>query len=229
LAYPENPKTVVIQNEYYPGGLTELQVWKHYQKYKNMVIAGIDKSAVTLWVFVDINKSIVKRKVFNSPFTITGENYDKVITGRTVSISSELKKMTNNIIIDVDPGSGVNESQIKDCVRVLLDSAVSELPYVVRKKVISTAKGYHVHLILNKKMSIDSLRTITGRLLSMDFKDVYLVNSKNPKSNEINLDLTPMNPRGLHQIPYALCRNGLMSMDVTDYLVSFNRRSAIIK
>lgn len=229
MAHPENPKTVVIQNEYYPGGLTELQVWKHYQKFKNRVISEIDKTAVTLWVFIDVNKPIVKRKVFNSPFTITGENYDKVITGRTVSISSELKQTTNNIIIDIDPGSGVNESQIKDCVRVVLDSAVSELSYVVRKRVISTAKGYHLHLILDKKMNINSLRTIATRLLSMDFKDTYLINSKNPKSNEINLDLTPMNPRGLHQTPYALCRNGLMSMDVTDYLVSFNRRSAIIK
>lgn len=229
MSYPENPKTVVIQNEFYPGGLTELQIWKHYQKFKNKIISEIDKTAVMLWIFVDINKPIVKRKVFNNPFTITKENYDKVITGRTVSIASELRLTTNNIIIDIDPGVGVNEIQMKECVRNILDSAISTLPYVIRRRVISTANGYHIHLILNKKMNIRSIRGIAIKLLTMDFRDTYLINSKNPQSKEINIDLTPISPRGLHQTPYALCRNGLMAMDVTDYLAGFNRRSSIIK
>lgn len=229
MSYPEHPNTAVIQNEFYPGGLTELQIWKHYQKFKNKIISEIDKNAVMLWIFTDINKPIVKRKVFNNPFTITKENYDRIITGRTVSIASELKSSTNNIIIDIDPGLGVTEFQVKECIRNILDSSISTLPYVSRRRVISTANGYHIHLILNKKMNIKSIRSIAIKLLNMDFRDTYLINSKNPKSNEINLDLTPITPRGLHQTPYALCRNGLMAMDVTDYLGSFNRRSVIIK
>lgn len=229
MAYPENPRTIVIQNEYYPGGLSELQVWKHYQKFKDNIISEIDKTAVCLWLFIDINKSIVKRKVLNSPFTIINSNFDKVMTGRTVSVSSELSSNTNKIIIDVDPGNGVNEYQIKECVRDILDSTISNIPQISQKRIISTASGYHIYLILNRKMNINTIRSMTLRLLSTDFKDVYLINTKNPQSNEINLDLTPIVPRGLHQTPYALCRNGLMSMDVTDYLSSFNRRSAIIK
>lgn len=229
MAYPENPKTVVIQNEYYPGGLTELQVWKHYQKFKNNIISEINKNAVCMWLFIDVNKSIVKRKVFNSPFTITDSNYDKVITGRTVSISSELNKNTNKIIIDVDPGDGVNEYQLKECVKTILDSTLSNLSQVVKRRVISTANGYHVYFEMNKKMNVDKIRAMVIRLLSTDFRDTYLINTKNPQSNEINLDLTPIVPRGLHQTPYTLCRNGLMSMDVTDFFSVFNRRSAIIK
>jgi len=229
LSYPEHPNTVIIQNEFYPGGLTELQVWKHYQKFKDKIISEIDKTAVSLWVFIDINKSIIKRKVLNSPFTITKDNYDKVMTGRVVSISSELNTTTNKIIIDIDPGQGVNEFQIKECVRDILDSTISNLSQVVQKRIISTANGYHIYLILNKRMNINSIRMMTTKLLTTDFKDTYLINTKNPQSNEINLDLTPIVQRGLHQTPYALCRNGLMAMDVTNYLSSFNRRSAIIK
>ena len=229
MSYPENPNTVVIQNQYYPGGLTELKIWKHYQKFKNRIISEIDKSAVAIWIFSEMNNPIVKRKVLNRPFTITKDNYDKIMTGRTVSISSELKNTTNNIIIDIDPGKSVTELQVKECVRNILDSSVSKLSYVNRRRIISTAKGYHVHLILDKKMNINSIRTISLRLLSMDFRDTYLVNSKNPKPNEINLDTTPIYQRGLHQVPYALCRNGLVAMDVTDYLSGFNRRSATIK
>lgn len=226
---PENPNTVVLQNEYYRGGLTELKIWKHYQKFKDKIISEIGRKAVALWLFTDINVSIVKRKVLNSPFTITNENYDKIMSGRTVSISSELGSSTDSIIIDVDPGQGVNEFQIKECVKNILDSTISNLSYVIRRRVISTANGYHIHLILNKKMDIKSIRSLSTKLLSMDFKDTYIIDSKNPKSKEINLDLTPVYPRGLHQTPYALCRNGLMAMDVSDYLSSFDRRSAVIK
>jgi len=229
LLHPEHSNTIIIQNDFYPGGLSELKIWKHYQKFKNKIISEIDKNAVALWIFSDINNPIVKRKVLNSPFTITKDNYDKILTGRTVSISSELKNSTNNIIIDIDPGTSVTELQIKECVRNIMDSTISNLSYVNRKRIISTAKGYHIHLILDKKMNINSIRNLTLRLLSMDFRDTYLINSKNPKPNEINLDPTPIYQRGLHQVPYALCRNGLMAMDVTDYLSGFNRRSVTIK
>lgn len=229
MLQPEHPNTTIIQNDFYPGGLSELKIWKHYQKFKNKIISEIDKNAVALWIFSDINNPIVKRKVLNSPFTITKDNYDKILTGRTVSISSELKNSTNNIILDIDPGTSVTELQIKECVRNILDSTISNLSYVNRKRIISTANGYHIHIILDKKMNINSLRNLSIRLLSMDFRDTYLINSKNPKPNEINIDSTPMYQKGLHQIPYALCRNGLMAMDVTDYLSGFNRRSATIK
>ena len=229
MPYPEHPKTVVIQNSFYPGGLSELKVWNHYQKYKNIIISEIDGNAVTLWIFVDINQSIVRRKVLNRPFTIVKSNYDSVLTGRTVSISTELRNMSPIIIIDVDPGTGVTELQTKECVRNILDSSVSHLSQIIKKRIISTARGYHIYLYLDKAMNIRAIRNMVIKLLNMDFRDTYLINSKNPKANEINLDLTPISPRGLHQVPYALCRNGLMAMDVTTYLTGFNRRSARIK
>jgi hypothetical protein len=229
LSYPEHPNTTVIQNQYYPGGLTELRIWNHYKKFKDRIINEIDGNAVAMWIFTDINDSIVKRKVLGSPFTINKNNYDKVITGRTVSLSSELKSSTDNIIIDVDPGSNINEFQLKECIRNILDSSISSMNIIKDRRIVSTANGYHIYFKLNKTMNISSIKSITLKYLTIDFRDMYLINTKNPKPNEINLDLTPITPRGLHQTPYALCRNGLMAMDVTDFLTSFNRRSSIIK
>ena len=81
---------------------------------------------------------------------------------------------------------------------------------------------------MKRKISIDSIRKILLRMLNIDFRDEYLINEKNPKGSNINFDLTPTAPRGVHQVPYALCRNGLQSLDVTHSLRSFNRRLAII-
>lgn len=229
MPIPENPDTVVVKNEFYPTGLKEIQVWNHYQRYKNNVISEINSMPVILWIFVDVNTPIVKRKIFNTPFTIAKKNYDKVITGRTVSISSELKSNTDVIIIDVDPGPNANEQQLKDAVKRLLDSSIGKSSMVTGNRIISTAKGYHVYFYLGRKMSLNSIRKILFKMMLIEFKDIYLINQKNPKGSNINLDLTPTTPHGGHQIPYALCRNGLMSLDVTNSLDTFNRRSVIIK
>ncbi|MCK5019531.1 MAG: hypothetical protein KAS32_20900 [Candidatus Peribacteraceae bacterium] len=230
MSIPENPNTMVIQNVFYPGGLTEGQVWKHYQKYKTQIVKEINKRPVMFFIYRELNeKPIIKRKLYNSPIVLVPGNYDRFITGRTVSIAVEQLDRTKELIIDIDPGPSATENEIKQCVENVLKSSVSKLPTVINHRVISTSKGFHVYFILKTAMNINSARVILIKLLTMDFGNKYTINKKSPSGSIIDLDLTPTTHRGVHQVPFALTRNGLVSMDVTKNLNSFNRRSAIIK
>lgn len=228
MPVPEHPETVIIKNNFYPSGLNERNIWDFYQKNKNRIIKEIGAKPVLLWITIDMNTTIVKRKIFNQSFTITEKNYDKIITGRTLSISSELDNNTNIFIIDIDPGPTALEPQIKDATKKLLDSPVGNLPYISNTRVISTSKGYHIHFIMKKKMNITTVRKVVLNMLNIEFRGSYLINEKNPKGSEINFDLTPTTIHGGHQVPFALCRNGLQALDVTGRLETFDRRSAII-
>ena len=229
MTTPTNPQTVVIQNQFYPGGLSELQIWKHYQLYKDKIIEEIGANPVLIWIFVDLNQAIIKRKLANSPFTINRKNYDKIMTGRTVSVAVEQKNPTDVLIVDIDRGNSVTEIQLKTAVKELLNSSIRKQQMVSDTRVISTGKGYHVYFYLGKKMDINAAKKILYNLLKIEFGNKYLINDKNPSSSEINLDLTPTTFRGVHQVPYALCRNGLMSIDVGRNIDGFNRNKAIIK
>lgn len=230
MGIPENPKIVVIQNAFYPGGLTEGQVWKHYQKYKSQIVKEINKRPVTFFIFTELDEPpIIKRNLYNSPIILVPGNYDRFITGRTVSLAVEQSNRTKELIIDIDPGNAVTENEIKQCIEDILKSSVSRISSVVNYRIISTSKGFHIYFLLKTAMDVKSARAVLIKLLTMDFDGKYLINSKKPNNNAINLDLTTTTSRGLHQVPFALTRNGLMSMDVTKNWKSFNRRSAIIK
>jgi len=228
MSIPENPNTIVIQNSYYPKGLTEGQVWVYYQKNKSDIIQEINKRPVLMFIFIDINKWIIKRKLYNNIYTLHNNNYDKMISGRTVSISIEQKKITDNWIIDIDPGSSVSESTLKECIENIKNSTISKLSDIKGIRIISTAKGYHFYFLLKKKFDINTSRKILFKLLSSEFSGKYLINKKNPSGFEINLDLTPTTFRGSHTVPGALTRNGLIAMDCTKFWESFNRKQAII-
>lgn len=228
MPIPKHLNTVVVKNKYYPGGLTEGQVWSHYQKNKPEILKEINRKPVTLFIYTDINEWIVKRKLFNSSFTLDNSNYTSVLTGRTVSISAEQGKMTEFWIIDIDPGPSVNEMLLKDCITDLISSTIFKIPTVKGMRIISTSKGYHFYILLKKKMNIDVSRRILFKMLTSEFTGKYLINKKSPKGPEINLDLSPTSFRGSHVVPGALTRNGLVAVDCTRNWESFTRQRAVI-
>ena len=61
MSAPKNPEIVVIKNKYYPAGLNEGRVWDYYQRYKFKVIDEINARPIMLWIFKDLNTTIVKR------------------------------------------------------------------------------------------------------------------------------------------------------------------------
>lgn len=225
---PEHPDTIVIRNEYYSSGLTEIDVWNHYQKYKYDILKEVAGKILLLFIYVGENEYIVRRSIKNRPIELTRKNYDKIITGRTVSISIEPGNRLDYLCIDIDPDSNVNEKIKKKAVDDILDLYNSMLE-VQKTRVISTSNGYHVYGYLRKSVSNDVAINLVKKHVKMEFGNKYNIGAKKSSTHDINLDLTPMYYRGSHVAPYALTRNGLIAMDITSNWKRFNRRDAIIK
>ena len=228
MGYPDNPNTIVIKNKYYPRGLTELQIWKHYNKYKNDIISFINGRPVILFVFIDINKWIVRRKKENNFFTLNKNNFDFIINGRTVSISVEQLRNIDYFCIDIDAGQNVNEKYKKLCVQDIV-GYLSTNSIVNDIRVFCSAKSYHIHGILKQRMNIDTVRSVLSTEMSLLFADKFLINERNSLGDDnINIDLSPIYYRGSHPVPFSLSKNGLVYMDITKIWKIFDRRKAII-
>jgi len=219
MPYPEHPNTKIIRNEYYKSGLTELKIWNHYQRNKNKIIEYINNKYVMLFIIPEMNKYIIRRKIDGKPFTLNKNNFDLVMTGRTISIAVEQSNRTDRLIIDIDPPkSNINENSLKEAIGDILSS--SSIHNVLFNKVYCTGRGYHIHFVLKNKINIsDGKELLLSELRK--FEDKYDINKKS--SSRINLDLSVMNNKSVYVVPYSLNRNGLICMDITNRWLTFKR------
>ena len=103
MGRPEHPDTIIVKNDFYPQGLTEKEVWDYYQSNKTRVLHQVDNRDLIFFVMVDINFPIVLRSGKTSRFLrLKPENYDSLVTGRTISIHSTMKAAEEFGIIDID-------------------------------------------------------------------------------------------------------------------------------
>lgn len=223
---PENPQSIIIKNEFYPSGLTEGKVFDHYIKYKKQILDEVGNRNLVFFIVPNINDIVIRRKINNKPIKINSQNYETIFTGRTLSIAVEMDDNTDLIVIDIDPGPGTKEVQLKNTVTELLNSSLKNISK--KERVISTARSYHVYFYLKKSMNIETANQVCKKMLSADFYDKYDFGGLPPKGNNIKLDLAVTRNKGSRVVPYSLCRNGLMSMDVTKNYLMFNRKKAII-
>lgn len=229
-AFPENPNTTIIRNQYYSSGLTEAQIYKHYQKHKDQIIKEINKRPIALYIYTEENIYVVKKWYRNQRFTLDYKNYDKIITGRSVSLGVEQTLSTTYLVIDIDGGSNITDIEFKDVIEHILRSPILKMDIVRGHRIILTSNSYHIHLLLNKSINIKVGRNLLQRQLESYMGNMCLVNKRNPKSNEINLDLSPNSIGGTtHVVPFSLNRNGLIAYDITYNWKSFSRRNAVVK
>lgn len=219
--------TIVVKNKYYPIGLNEGQVLKHYSKYKNVIIKEINNRPVLLFIYPDVNKWVIRRNIKNNNIYLNRDNYDSIITGRTVSISVERKNLISYFCIDVDPGLRVQEDDIKKAT-IELSKNKDLLFYTKSVRITSTSKGYHVYFFLYKPMSMTSSLQILKPILT-NYRYDYVIGGKAPKPNQIKFDMATNINKGSHTVMNALTREGLVCMDVTTTLQQFERRKVIIK
>ena len=224
--------TVVIKNEYYPKGLTELDIITHYQKFKPYVLNEIQNKNVVLVLAVDVNKFILRRNLYGKNIIINKSNYDNILNGRIVSIFQEVNDITDKWYIDIDKNSSsVRESDLKDAINDILKFFnilyKKGLLKEVVNTIVNTSTGYHIITTTNNKLNINDQRIFLEKLLEKSFKNKYGINDY--KFHEINLDLSIMKPRGCHIVKYALNRNGLICVDITKTWEKFQRHMAIIK
>jgi len=217
MAYPENPETIVLRNQYYPNGLREIDVWNYYQKYKREILNETKSRDIMLGIMVDVNKPVLRRRGKGQDWIrLTPQNYDDVITGRTVVVYSSMGQYEDFGIIDVDVTDYDGFKWAKKVTNDVYDFVMDKMPGVRTAQIRFTGKtSFHVVCEFNRKMKIDSIRFLLDRLLRQsDLAKAYTISGKR-KAGIPNLDLSPNKMRGNYITLNSLSIIGLRCMEVS--------------
>ncbi len=203
---------VVVKNKFYPSGLTQQDVWEYYQKVKRLIVNEVKYREVMIMFAVRANEFVVKRKLSNNrPITITSQNYDKIISGRTVSLHTAMRNFEDFGIIDVDCDI------FSLAKRATYDVATHFVNETGVKKVLVYFTGkesFHVKIMLHRAMSITNIRDfLRSSILKSDLSRKYTVLHKR-HVHIPNLDLCIDKYRGNFIVPNALSIWGLKSVQV---------------
>lgn len=231
MGYPTNPETVVLRNKFYPGGLREIDIWNHYQKYKKEILNETYNRDLLFMIMVDLNKPVIRRKGAKGQLLrLTPQNYDSLITGRTLSIHSSMRQFeTFGIIdIDVDPRDGFRWAQ-----KVTLqtyDVIMDTMPFISSAKIRFTGgTSFHIVCNMGRRAKIDSIRFLLQKFLrESELAKVYTISGKR-KPGIPNLDMAPNCFRCNYITEYALSSFGLRCMQIPyNQISSFNQVKAKI-
>jgi hypothetical protein len=207
---PEHPNTAIIKNKYYPHGLTEQQVYDYYLKQKNNILDYISNRTVSFFLSID-NKIVVKRLHKGQRIILDPDNFEEMITGRTLSIHiNRFSKTTNYVVIDIDPG----KQPISELAKAWKTSALimkKNFQDIIKAESLFTGRGIHYIVYFKKIYNIDRLRMLVMQALK-EGQDKYLVNQKG--TSHINYDMSSNWENAMHISKYSLTKEGLMVEDV---------------
>lgn len=232
MSYPQNPKTIILKNSYYPKGLTELDIWEYYQKVKGSILNNTRNHDVMFAIMTNLNKPILRRKGPGGQYIrLTPQNYDNVITGRTIALYTTMGMYEQRgiIDIDIDPRDGFRWA--KQAAGAVFDYVMDKMPLVRKASIIFTGKtSFHIVCDFNSKMKIDTMRFMLQKFLrNSELSKVYTIESKR-RSGVPNLDLSPNKVRGNFITLDSLSILGLRCMEVSyNKLSSFDPKLARIK
>jgi hypothetical protein len=231
MARPENPETIVIKNKYYPKGLREIDIWNYYQRVKPMILQETKNRDIMFMIMVDVNKPIIRKKLGDKTIRLTPQNYDKIITGRTVSIYSTMTSTEEFGIIDIDIGPTEGIRYANKAAYDVYNFVMDHVPIVRSASIRFTGKtSFHIICDFQRKMKIDVVRFLLRKFLAdSELSKVYTVQAKRG-AGVPNLDLAPNKFRGNYITLHSLSILGLMCMTVPyNQILRFNPMSARIK
>lgn len=211
---PPNPSQVIIKNNFYPSGLTELDIYTYYMKVKKNLLDWIGGRQVAFFLNID-NQLVVKRKHKGRDIYLTENNYEEIITGRTNSIYVERDTTTNYFVVDVDAAKGIKFSEILKACKLAKD-LLTPMDIVKWEWLVTSPHGIHMIGQVKQQYNINQLRSEIENLLKQQTE--HLVNIKGRKQG-INYDLSPNYQKSLHMARYSLTKEGLIC---DDYLTSRN-------
>ena len=231
MSYPENPETIVVKNRFYPQGLREIDVWNHYQKVKRHLLQETRNLDLMFVIMVDENKSIMKRRVGTSTIRLTPQNYDEIITGRTVSIHNSMGSISSYGIIDIDIDPRDNFRWAIQATKETYDFVMDKMPVVKKASMRFTGKSsFHIVCDFERRMKVDTMKYLLQKFLSeSDLARVYQIDGRR-KSGVPKLDLGRNCLRCNHIALHALSIWGLQCMEVPYMKIDrFNPREAIVR
>ena len=218
MSRPQNPETIIIQNQFYPKGLTEGEVYDYYIKNKQKILKEVIGKNLTFYFATDLNNIIVMRKAKTPTgfLRLNYENYDELITGRTISIHSNFNRTSDFGIIDID----IDDFDLaKRATHDIYNLIEMKCPFVNKIKSIYTGKNsFHVICYTRRPMDIDNFRIQMRKFLIEDedaqlFKNHYTVLNKRIKGIP-NLDLSSNKYLGGYITLHSLSILGLKAMEI---------------
>jgi len=229
MAYPENPKNIIIKNKYYPDGLREIDSWDYYHRYRrSRILEQTQGRDLMLLVMVDINKPVILRKGKTTQFIrLNNSNYDDVMHGRVITVYSTMKRNEDIAIIDID--SDDFKKGLLAALRTY-EFVMDKVPIIRGAQIRYTGKtGFHIYCNLVRKINVDSIRLLFRKfLLESNLSNVYTVSHKRTVGIP-NLDLSPNKYNGAYITLHSLSVWGLKCMEVDHGdLLSFNPYKAKI-
>ena len=231
MSYPENPETIVIKNKFYPRGFREIDVWNYYQSVKPKILMETKNQDLMFVIMTDVNKPIIRRRGSGGTIRLTPQNYDQMISGRTLSIHSSMSSVSTFGIIDIDidprDGIGVAKKATQDTYDYIMD----RVPLVKKVQIRFTGKSsFHILCDFERRMKVDTMRFLLQKFLQEShLSRVYQVGGKR-RSGVPNLDLGRNCLRCNHIALHALSIWGMKCMEVPYMrLNAFNVREAIVR
>ena len=224
--FPPNPDQVILKNEYYPQGLTEKQVYEHYMKYKPYILEHTQGREIMFAIKTD-DDIVIKRKDSNGRFLkLNNNNYEDLITGRTIAVYATMGKTEKFGIIDID----TNHFGFAKGSAAKIYDGFPELGQIAKKEIRFTGKtSFHIILEFKQNKNINSIRSHLRQTLKNNFDHHFAIEKKR-STDKINLDLSPNKFRGAYIIPGALSVEGLKCMTVKrSEILSFQKSFAKVK
>jgi hypothetical protein len=209
---PKNPDTIIIKNKMYPKGLTESQVWKYYQDYKGIILNNTRGRDLMFAIMVELNKPIMKRRgVGLDVIQLNNNNYDTIITGRTVTIYPTMRAYTDFCVVDIDTNDWKKAKHITQ----LIYHQLKKSNFIIDIKILYTGKNaFHLHCKFRNKLPILRAKSIIEEYLRRNQNHTLYTMQHKRLVNKPNIDLSPNKFKGAYIVEGSLSIWGLKCMQV---------------
>ena len=229
MGYPKNPETIVIKNNFYKTGVREKDIYSYYQKVKYDILKETKSRDIMLGISTDINKIILRRKGKGKNYIrLTPQNYDEIITGRTITIYSIMGTYEDIGIIDIDVFDNNAFKLARQATNDVYEFVMDKMPIIRTAQIRFTGKtSFHIACYFNRKIKIDGVRFLLERFLqNSDLARIYSISEKR-KAGTVNIDLSPNKYNGAFITLNSLSQIGLKCLEVPyQSLMSFNPNKA---
>jgi hypothetical protein len=229
MSYPVHPDTIIVKNEFYPLGLKEIDIWNYYQLVKSYLLQQVKFRDLIFFIMVDVNKPIVYRKGKGERFIrLNLNNYDTLITGRTISIHSSMSNVESFGIVDIDTDDfKLAKEAASDTYFFLKENA----KFIEDVSIRFTGKtSFHLFCQYKRKLKVDYAKLMLKDILEKsDLTKKYTVEYKR-KAGIPNLDLGSNKLFGGYITLWSLSILGLRCMEIpVEKLKTFKKENALIK
>lgn len=212
MSYPKNPYEIIVKNEYYPGGLKEVDIWNYYQQNRRNLLKETLGKTLIVFFTTSLNKTIVIRKNKSKGLIrLTPIDFNTIVSGRTLSFHSVMDRYSNYGIIDIDTN---NFDRAKEAV-IDLYSILENSNFTKGLQIRFTGKkSFHLKVNFNTEYKIENIRQmIFNHLIENNVHKKYTIAHKRFK-NITNIDLN----RNIYNAGYITLHSlsiiGLRCMDV---------------